>query len=381
MKTGHSDMIEIVEAMSGRLLEDFIRLPGRLAKGDPCWVEPLWFERRQFLSSKHNPFFKHAEVKFWVALKDGVPVGRISAQVDHLMTEVNGVPLGFFGLIDARQDDVLHELFITAENWLKTKGVKLVRGPFSMSVNETAGLLVEGADTPPYLLMDHHDPWLGNAVERQGYVKAQDLVAYLLDLRKRLPDRPRRLAERPWPGLVVRSMDNSRYREEIETVTSIFNDAWAGNWGFIPLTEAEVDAMAKDLKPILHPDLVKIAELDGEPVAFIVGLPNINELIADLGGKLFPFGWARLLWRLKVTGVTSGRIPLMGVKSSISDSFIGKALPLRLIYAIEEPSRAHGFDHVELSWLLENNWPVRRVVESLGAWQSKTYRIYEKQIG
>ena len=171
------------------------------------------------------------------------------------------------------------------------------------------------------------------------------------------------------------------YAEEIVTVTSIFNDAWAGNWGFIPLTEAEIDAMASELKPILDPELVKIAELDGKPVAFIVLLPNINEAITDLGGKLLPFGWLKLLWKLKISGVRTARVPLMGVRQEISDTLIGKALPLKLIYALEERAKARNIQELELSWLLEDNKSVRSVVEAIGGQLSKTYRVYEKDLG
>jgi len=371
-------MVDIVGVANKRDLETFIRLPGRLAANDPAWVEPLWFERRQFLSPTHNPFFKHADVRLWVAYKNGEPAGRISAQIDHLAPSQDGQKLGFFGLIDAAFDDVLAALFASAEGWLLEQGADIARGPFSLSVNETAGLLIEGFDMPPYVMMDHHGPWLGPAIERQNYRKARDLVTYTLDVSNGLPDHPRRLAERAFDGLLIRSLDMARYGEEIITVTSIFNDAWADNWGFIPLTEAEIDAMASELKPILDPELVKIAELNGKPVAFIVLLPNLNEAISDLGGRLLPFGWLRLIWRLKVSGVRTARVPLMGVRKDISDTMIGKMLPLKLIYALEKRSMARKIRELEMSWLLEDNWPVRRVIESISGKLSKTYRIYEK---
>ena len=171
-----------------------------------------------------------------------------------------------------------------------------------------------------------------------------------------------------------------RYKEEIVTITSIFNDAWAGNWGFVPFTEAESASLASDLKPILDPELLKIAELDGKPVAFISLLPNINEAIASLRGKLLPFGWLKLLWKLKVSGVRTARVPLMGVRQEISDTLIGKALPLQLIYALEERAVARNIHELELSWLLEDNKAVRSVVEAIGGQLSKTYRVYDKDL-
>lgn len=374
-------MTRIID-VDAKTLDAFIRLPGALAADDPQWIEPLWFERRQFLSPKHNRVFDHSEIRFWMAERAGRHVGRISAQVDHLAPAgPNGEKTGFFGLIAAEDSEALAALFETAESWLAGTGVNLLRGPFSLSINQTSGVLVDGFDTPPFVMMDHHPSWLGLAIEQQGFAPAQDLVAYLMNTADPLPERQRRFVTRDWPGLTVRSLDMRRFREEITTVTAIFNDAWRDNWGFIPLTEAEIDAMASELKPILDPELVKIAELDGQPVAFIVLLPNINEAIADLGGKLMPFGWAKLLWRLKVSGIKTGRVPLMGVSREISGNVLGKTLPMRLIYALEDRAHARGIYQIELSWLLEENWPVRRMIESLGGQLSKTYRIYEKTLG
>lgn len=373
-------MIKIVEVDSSRQAE-FIRIPGRLWGHDPNWIEPLWFERRQFLSPAHNKYFDHADVRLWLAKDAGRTVGRISAQIDYLAPQgPEAEKLGFFGMLAAEDAETVSTLLQVAEGWLAGQGAGLVRGPFSLSVNQTSGLLVDGFDSPPYLMMDHHPPWLGAAVEAGCYTRAQDLVAYLMDTRGPLPKRMRRMADREWPGLTLRSLETRRYRDEIKTVTAIFNDAWRDNWGFIPLTEAEIDAMATELKPILDPELVKIAEIDGEPAAFIVLLPNINEAIADLKGRLLPFGWAKLLWRLKVSGIKTGRVPLMGVRSDLAETVVGKTLPLKLIYAIEDRVHARGIEEIELSWLLEGNWAVRRVIESLGGRLSKTYRVYEKHL-
>ncbi|MEM8793210.1 MAG: dATP pyrophosphohydrolase [Pseudomonadota bacterium] len=373
-------MTKVLDVDAAHLL-DFIRVPGRLATRDPAWIEPLRFERRQFLSPKHNRLYDHAEIRLWIAERAGETVGRISAQVDRLAPPgPGGEKIGFFGMIAADGEETLRALLATAEAWLAEQNVKLVRGPFSLSVNQTSGLLVQGFDTPPYVMMDHHPEWLGQAVEASGYAPAQDLVAYVMDTVGPLPAKERRLVERDWPGLLIRSLDMRRYRDEITTVTTIFNDAWSNNWGFIPLTEAEIDAMATELKPILDPELVKIAEIDGEPVAFLVLLPNVNEAIADLDGRLLPFGWAKLLWRLKVQGIKTGRVPLMGVRRDFADTLVGKTLPLRLIYAVEDRVHARGIREIELSWLLEDNWPVRRVIERLGGQLSKVYRIYEKRL-
>ena len=180
--------------------------------------------------------------------------------------------------------------------------------------------------------------------------------------------------------ITVRRIDFKRYNEEIRTITEIFNDAWLNNWGFVPLTETETDYLAKSLKPLLDPRLANIVELNGEPVGFLVGLPNLNEAIRDLGGKLLPFGWAKLLWRLKVSGVKTARVPLMGIKRSASHGVIGSLLPFLLIDAVRKEALRMGFTHIELSWILEDNMPMRRINESLGSIAYKTYRIYEKPL-
>src|SRR5690606_31902046 len=175
-------------------------------------------------------------------------------------------------------------------------------------------------------------------------------------------------------------LDPGRFDEEIRTVTEIFNDAWTGNWGFVPMTEAETAAMAGELRPILPPGFVRIAEVDGRPVGFIAMIPNVNEALRGLGGRLLPTGWARLLWRLKVSGVRTARVPLMGVRREVAGTILGKNLPLRLIYALEPAVHAHRLREIELSWLLENNRPMRRLVEAIGCEPYKTYRIYEKDL-
>jgi hypothetical protein len=361
-------------------LEAFIRLPGRLATGDPAWIEPLRHERRRFLSPRHNPFFEHAEVALWLALRDGRPVGRISAQLDRLAPPDAGRRVGHFGMIDAADEGILAPLFESAEGWLRTRGAELARGPFSLSINHVTGLLVEGVEHPPFVMMDHHAPWLGPAVERRGYAPVRDLTAYHLDIAPGLPDRLRAMAARGGEGIRLRPLDPRRLEAEIAAITRLHNAAWARNWGFVPLTEAEAAAMARDLRPILIPDFVQIAEEKGELVGFILLLPNINEALAGLGGRLMPFGWARLLWRLKLRGLTSGRVPLMGVRPDIAATPRGKLLPLRMIYALEAPARARGLRHIEMSWQLEENTGPRRLIEALGSTLYKRYRVYEKAL-
>lgn len=370
--------IRPVESRAGRTA--FIHLPGQLAAGDPNWVEPLHFERRQFLSPKHNPVFGHAEIRFWLAWQGGSPVGRIAAGIDRLAPAVDGARPGFFGMVDAREDDVLAALFAEAEGWLLGRGAGVVRGPFDLSINQSSGLLVDGFETPPALMMEHHAPWLGPAIERQGYVKARDLLAYRLHVERGLPERLRHMAERAGGEAKLRPLDFRHYRREIHTVTEIFNDAWADNWGFVPMTEAEATAMAREMRPILPPGWVWFAEIEGRPVGFIVMVPNINEALRGLNGRLLPTGWARLLWRLKVSGVRTARVPLMGVRRDVGGTVLGKSLPLRLIYALEPAVRRHRLREIEISWLLEDNRPMCRLAEAIGCEAYKTYRVYQKEL-
>jgi hypothetical protein len=373
--------IDIIPVQGRSLLDRFIRLPERLHSNDPHYVAPLHLERKDALTPK-NPFFGHAEVQFWIARRDGRDVGRISAQIDHQALAIRPDAAGQFGLLAAEDDPAIFQaLLVTAGDWLRARGKKHIQGPFNLNINEEIGLLIDGFDTPPMLLMGHDKPYIGKRLEEQGFAKEKDVYAYLYDITVDLPAGARRLLERPLPKeLTVRRIDFKRYNDEIRTITEIFNDAWLNNWGFVPLTETETDYLAKSLKPLLDPRLANIVERNGEPVGFLVGLPNLNEAIRDLGGKLLPFGWAKLLWRLKVSGVKTARVPLMGIKRSASHGVIGSLLPFLLIDAVRKEALRMGFTHIELSWILEDNMPMRRINESLGGIAYKTYRIYEKPL-
>lgn len=370
--------LQIVPVNSPAEFKRFIRLPAQLHKNDPLYVAPLEMERNESLSPKHNPYFQHAEVQFWLAVQGGRDVGRISAQVDTLATKGTG----HFGLIDAIDDaEVFSALFETAESWLKARGCTLVQGPFNLSINEETGLLVDGFDTPPAVMMSHDFPYVGKRVEAQGYGKVRDLIAYSYDVTAPLPPVPQRMVDRKPGNIRIRTLDMSRYLEDIQTVTHIFNDAWSGNWGFVPYTPAEIDHLARSLKPLIDPKLVPIAEIDGRPVAFGIMLPNLNEAIRDFNGKLLPFNWAKLLWRLKVSGMKTGRLPLMGVRKDISSPFAAALTPFLVIEAIRKRTAELGYKTVELSWILEDNKPMRRMIEAVSGAPYKTYRVYQKSLG
>ncbi|MFN4089682.1 MAG: hypothetical protein ACK4QW_11650 [Alphaproteobacteria bacterium] len=374
-----------VEAVRGRDgLRRFIAVPHTVYRDDPNWVAPLRFERRQHLDRARNPYFQHAEAELFVAVRDGRPVGRISAQVDRLDQERRGADLGQFGFLEADDDPaVFAALFAAAEGWLRTRAVRRVRGPFSFSINDECGLLVEGGTVPPAFLTGHARPWYPRHVEACGYAKAKDTIGYRFTVGARpLPESARRLVDRVagQANVVVRPLRMKAFGDELRTIIDIFNDAWSDNWGFVPFTQAEMDRTAADLRLLLRPEFGQIVELDGEPVAFGILLPNLNEAIADLDGALLPFGWAKLAWRLFGGRIRSGRLPLMGVRRRLHGSPMGAALAFAVIDRIWAAAAARGLREAELSWILEDNLPMRRMIESAGGKAYKTWRIYEKAL-
>ncbi len=374
--------IEILPVQGKALLRRFILLAERLHADDPAYIAPLHMEREEALTEK-NPFFGHAEVQYWLAQRDGRDVGRISAQIDTLAQSLDPDAPGLFGML-AFEDDpaICKALLDTAEAWLRARGRQTMQGPFNLNINEETGLLVDGFSTPPMLLMPHDKPYIAGHLEANGLAKVKDVYAYLYDITGELPASVRRLLARELPkDVTVRRMELKNLKTEIRNVTSIFNDAWSQNWGFVPLTEAETDYLAKSLKPLLVSELTSLVERNGEPVAFLIGLPNLNEAIRDLKGKMLPFGWAKLLWRLKVKGVKTARVPLMGVRrAAAAQDMIGALMPFLMIDMVRSQAIRKGFTHIELSWILEDNMPMRRMNESLGAKPYKTYRVYGKAL-
>lgn len=376
-------MLEVTPVRSKAELARFIRLPMRLNAGDPAYVAPLLMERHEALSPKTNPFFAHADVELWLATRNGRDVGRISAQIDHLAPRDPARPAGAFGLIAAEDDPaVFAALFAKAETWLKARGMAVAMGPLNLSVNEEVGLLVDGFETPPMVMMGHDPRYVGARIEQQGYAKARDVYAYLGAVSGHdMPEAVFRRAERdPAPGVVLRPLNMQDYAAEVGRLTEILNDAWRDNWGFTPTTEEETRHLANAMRPIIDPRLVWFAEIDGEPAAVMVLLPNLNEAIAGLHGRLLPFGWARLLWRLKVKRVKTLRVPLMGVRKAHARTLRGRLLPFQLIGRAAAEARKLGYERCEFSWILDENLPMRSICEASGAKIYKTYRIYEKAL-
>jgi len=377
-----TEPLRIVPVHTRRELRQFIQVPWRIYANEPNWIPPLLIEQRHMLG-KENPFFEHARAQYWVAYRGDQPVGRISAQVDDLHIEQYQDATGHFGLLEAVDDPaVFAALFGVAEAWLREQGMERVIGPFNLSINGDIGVLVQGFDTPPMFLMSHGHPYYDGRVVEQGYRKTKDVVAYLLDPTLAPPAVMLESARRADSSgrINIRPLRLETLREDLNILSEIFNDAWSHNWNFVPFTPAEFDDLGKSLKLFVPPEFVQIATVDGKPAAMIVIVPNVGECIRDLNGRLFPFGWARLWWRLKRHGPRSARVALMGVRREYHRSTLATALAFGLINAVRQPVLDRNIERLELSWTLEDNHPMRRIKERIGARKYKTYRLYEKAI-
>jgi GNAT superfamily N-acetyltransferase len=373
--------VRVVAVAGRRAVGEFLRLPWTLYRNDPAWVPPLLFEQRRQLSPRH-PYFQHARTCQWVARRGSTAVGRISAQIDRLHLERHQDDTGFFGMLDADDDaETFGALLGAAEAWLRRHGIRRVRGPFDLSINQQCGLLVDGFDSPPAVMMPHGRPYYAARLEQHGYAAAKDLLAYRLAADFELPHVAAALRARAGRTITVRALSRARFREDIRILRDIFEDAWAANWGFVPFTEREFTDLAATLRRVVPDDFIGIADVDGQPAGMIVLLPDVNQAIRDLHGRLLPLGWLKLLWRLGMRRVTRGRVVLMGVRARYQRSPRGLALALALIEAARRAGRRRGITEVELSWILEDNAGMLSLVRSLGARLHKRYRIYDKSLG
>jgi len=363
-------------------LKDFLDVVDDIYVDDPNYVRPLNMEITERLDKKKNPFFEHAEGTQWVAYKDGQRVGRITAQVDHEHLKCHNDDAGFFGYIDTVDDPAVAEaLLAEAAQWLKARGMKRMRGPYSLCINEEIGCLVDGFDTPPMVMMPHHREYQSGLLESAGLEKCQDVFAW----KYKVGEVPRR-AQKAYddiaamPEVTTRAVDPKETLRDLRVIMDIFNDAWSDNWGFVPLTENELLKLAEDTKMILIPELTKITSIDGEPAAVAMGLPNINEDIKDLNGKLFPFGIMKFLWRLKVRGPKSGRLIILGIRKKWRHVRKYAGLSAYLYVAMNRSAHTLGLRESELSWTLENNAPINVAIRLMGGKVYKTYRIYEREL-
>ncbi|UAK24300.1 GNAT family N-acetyltransferase [Sphingomonas nostoxanthinifaciens] len=371
----------------------FVELPFRHYAEDPAWIPPLKDEAMGLITPGKNPFFEHAVAQLFLAERGGKVVGRISASIDHMWTPMpadqgGGTDSGNWGYLDADTPEVASALIASAENWLRGKGVKRALGPVSMSIWEEPGLLIKGHAQAPTVMMGHDDPRYEAWIEAAGYAKVKDLHTWELDITTPFPPLIQRIvaAGEKNPRIHVREVNKKKFNEEAAIILAILNDAWSDNWGFVPFTESEIAFAGKKMKPIIFNDLVRIAEYDGEPVAFMMSWPDLNELQADLDGELFPFGFVKLLWRLN--GGFSGRptvntirVPLMGVVKRLQASRMASQLAFVMIEYIRRAAVAnYGAKRSEIGWILEDNQGMNSIAETINSEINKTYRIYEKAL-
>jgi hypothetical protein len=382
-------MISIRPIVTAADRKAFVNLPWRLYAHDPHWVPPLKSEMLGLIGGiKTNPWFGHAEAAFWLAERDGTVVGRISAQVDQLVIAPEapggGPGTGHWGMFECIDDQaVANALFETAENWLRQKGMTRALGPFSLSVWDEPGLLVQGFEGPPTVMMGHHLPYYERLVAARGYDGIKDLHCWSLPIAKPFPEMVQRIvafSERN-AKLVTRPVDKSKFDQEAALILDILNDAWSDNWGFVPLTPTEIAYVGKKLKPIIFNDLVRVAEYEGEAVGFMITLPDINELTRDLNGELFPFGWAKLLWRLRAPKVKRMRVPLMGIRKSLQGHRVASLMAFQMIEYIRRASvEEFGASEGEIGWILDDNGPMRSIADAIESHVTRTYRVFEKPL-
>jgi hypothetical protein len=361
----------------------FLNLPRRIYADDPNWIEPLRKEEKKRIDPRRHPFYEHGEGAFWLARQDGEVVGRIGAVINRLHLDKYDDATGHFSLLEAIDDQAVFDaLFAAATDWLRANGMKRVLGPFNLSINEELGLMIEGFEHPPMIMMGHTRPYYGPRVEAAGFAKAKDLYAFIQDLDEPMPDKwSERLGE------ILTRNEARIYRATRKTLLAdmrraidVYNDAWSENWGSVPITARETLELYKAVKPVIAPEAVVFAERDGEAFAIMAAIPNINEAIRDLHGRLLPFGWIKVLWRFRIKRLKSGRIFLLGVRKAYQGTLLGAMIAILLIENIRDVARDYGFRWAELSWVLEDNKKIIDYLEAYGCKRYKTYRIYEKSL-
>ncbi len=367
--------IEIKPVENHSDLLKFIRFVWEINKSDPNWVPPLIVDRLKVLNKEKNPFFKHAEAAYFLAYKNSKLVGRIAAITNQMHNDFHEDNTGFFGFLEGVNDPQVFEVLLnTAKNWLKDKGKDRMIGPMNPSTNDEIGFLVDGFDTPPFFMMPHNPPYYKDIMNHLNYEKEKDLLAYHIDKDQiNISDKLKQVAKstKEKVGVRIRTIDINNFDEELEKVRHVYNNAWAKNWGFVPMTPEEFDFIAADFKKIIDPRVVLVAEVKDEPVGFSLALPDYNEVFAKIrNGKLFPTGWLKFLrYRKKISSL---RVITLGVVQKYQQSGIGGIFYLETF----ERGVQNGYYRAEMSWILEDNELMNRSAKLLGGDPYKTYRIY-----
>ncbi len=364
-------------------LKRFVKVPFALHRDQPQWVAPLIFERMEFLNRDKNPYFEHAEAEYFVAERDGEPVGRITAQVDARWDEFQGGSDAMFGFFETAEDpEVAAALLEAASEWARSKGRSRILGPMDFTTNDEIGILIEGFERRPMILEPWHPPYYRELVEAEGFAKAMDVQMWELqfgDLKEgeRFDPAIHAAADKALAGegITIRNMRKRDMAAEVRRFMDVYNEAWGDNWGFVPITDAEVKFQAKNLKQVLDEDWAYIAEKDGEAVGAALTLPDINQVMAKLNGRLLPFGWARFL--LGKSKINQLRVFALGVKHDYRHTGVAAGLYLK---HLEMAARPGGIAGGEMGWILENNGPMNRAMEGMGGKVVKRYRIYERSL-
>jgi GNAT superfamily N-acetyltransferase len=370
--------MQIIQASTKKELDQFIRFPWKVYGDTPNWVPPLLSEM-QFVLGGKNPFFHHAEAAYFLAMKNDAIVGRIGALIDRNHINVHNEQAGFFGFFECLPDpEAAQKLYSAAENWLKQRDIKIMRGPMNPSANDECGFLLDGFGSPPMIMMPYTPAHYLDYAERAGLVKAKDLYAYISVIREvSAGDRLRKMeavVKRRLPGLVVRPANMKHFNRELEAIKDIYNSAWSHNWGFVPMTNEEIDSLAKRLKPLIVPELLIIAEIDGDPAGFFMAVPDYNQVLSRINGRLGPFEIMKFLWYSRK--ITDIRVLTMGVKEKYRKKGIEGLLYLESFRA----AMSRGYERAEMSWVLEDNDLMKKGCEVMGGKLYKKYRIYEKKI-
>jgi hypothetical protein len=374
--------VEIRQHRPGADVDDFIRAGHVIYQNDQRWVPPLHFELRERLSPKKNPFFKRGEAVLITARRNGRLVGRCSAQIDREHWRVHEEKAGFFGFFDTLDDpEVSRALLAGAAHWLRIRGATRMTGPFSLYANEEVGILVEGFEHPPVMFMAHSRPYQAALCEDAGLTKEKDLLAFRFD-DPELPPRAIRAWEevKRMPEVRLRSIDLDNMQREMAAIMRIYNDAWRGKWAYVPALPDEVEKFAHDLKLIVDTDIAFLADIDGETAGMCIMLPNLNEAIADLNGKLFPFGAAKLLYRMKVKHPVSTRLMMLGIREDIRKQRRYGGLSAAMYVETAKRGYGKGYRWAELSWIREDDAPINLGIKMMGGKVYKRYRVFQKPL-
>lgn len=372
-----TDSIQIVPVTNKKEQMEFIKFPWKIYKNDPYWVPPLIIDMKKMMNRDKYAFFEHSKVDFFLARRNGKTVGRIAAILNNRHNQVHNDNIGFFGFFETLNDaEVAKSLLDTASDWCRQKGLESIRGPMNYSQNDTCGLLIDSFDSSPVILMTYNPEYYIGLIENYGFKKAMDLYAYYLSAEKQMPKRLIRVAEKIKKELniTIRPIRMKNFQEEVNKVKKVYNAAWSPNWGFVPLTDNEIEQIAMDLKPAVDPDIVYMAEDNGEPVGFSLAIPDMNIAIKKANGRLFPTGLLKILWnKRKIDGL---RVVIMGVIPEYQKRGIDSVF----YWETYRNGVKKGYKWGEFSWILENNVMMNRAARMMGAHVYKTYRVYEKQL-